>query len=135
MAHFAKLDKNNVVIEINAVHNDELDPNNEEESGIAWLDNWAGQKFNWKQTSFNSYGGKRRDPADDKPAFRKNYAYPGYIYDPKLDAFYEPQPFKSWTLNKETCLWEPPLPFPKDGKIYEWAEANLNWQVVDLPKQ
>jgi hypothetical protein len=135
MAHFAKLNQNNIVIEINAVHNDELDPNNEEESGIIWLNNWAGQEFIWKQTSFNTYAGKRRNNENDKPAFRKNYASPGYIYDVERDAFYEPQPFKSWILNEETCIWEAPIPFPKNGKLHRWVEEDLNWQVVDLPKE
>lgn len=36
MAHFAKLDENNIVLDINVVNNDVLDPNNEEASGIVF---------------------------------------------------------------------------------------------------
>jgi hypothetical protein len=74
MAHFAKLDENNIVIEVNVVHNDVLDPNNEEASGIAFLTEWSGGHTNWKQTSYNS-------------SFRKNYAGVGMIYDPIKDEF------------------------------------------------
>lgn len=77
MAHFAKLDDSNTVIEVHVVNNDALDPNNEEASGIAFLTEWSGGYNNWKQTSYN---GK----------FRYNYAGIGYIYDPIDDAFIAP---------------------------------------------
>jgi hypothetical protein len=136
MAHFAKLDENNVVIEINGLSNDEIDPNNEEESGIAWLNNWAGQVFNWKQVSFGTRGGKHYDPytseVDDKPALRKNYPSPGFTYDPIRDAFIPPKPYPSWLLNEDTCLWEAPSPYPRDGFMYTWDEETVSW-VDDLP--
>jgi hypothetical protein len=136
MAHFAKLDENNLVIEINALNNNEIDPNNEEESGIAWLNNWAGQVFNWKQVSFNTRGGKRYDPVinevTDKPGFRKNYPSPGFTYDPERDAFIPPKNYPSWVLNEETCLWEPPIPYPRDGFMYTWDEETTSW-VDELP--
>ena len=33
----------------------------------------------------------------------------GYTYDDALDAFIPPQPYPSWTLNEDTCQWEPPV--------------------------
>lgn len=94
MAHFAKLDENNIVLEVNVVNNAELDPANEEASGIAWLTNWSGGYANWKQTSYNK-------------SIRKNYAGIGYTYDEARDAFIPPMPEgEGWTLNEETCLWE-----------------------------
>jgi hypothetical protein len=116
MAHFAKLDENNIVIEVNVVNNDVL-TDNEELSGIAFLTEWSGGYSNWKQTSYNS-------------TFRKNYASTGYAYNPTLDAFIAPQPFDSWTLNEETCQWESPTPYPTNGKTYVWVEQDLNWQEV-----
>jgi hypothetical protein len=94
MAHFAKLDENNVVLEVNVVNNAELDPNNEEASGIAFLTEWSGGYSKWKQTSYNG-------------SFRKNYAGIGHTYDSVRDAFIAPKPEEgNWVLNEETCLWE-----------------------------
>ena len=59
---------------------------------------------------------------------RKNFAGKGYTYDKDRDAFISPKPFASWTLNDTTCLWEPPTPFPSDGKEYGWEEASKSWK-------
>lgn len=94
MAHFAKLDENNIVLEVNVVNNNVLDPNNEEASGIAFLIELFGEGLNWKQTSYN--GG-----------IRKNYAGIGYTYDPIRDAFIPPKPDEGeWQLDEDTCLWK-----------------------------
>lgn len=81
----------------------------------------------WIQTSYNTHGGQHR--LGGTP-LRKNYAGPGYIYDIKRDAFYSPQPFPSWTLNEDTCLWDPPVPCPTDGK-YVWNEQDQTWNKVN----
>jgi hypothetical protein len=65
---------------------------------------------------------------EGKP-FRKNYAGIGYKYDAKRDAFIPPQPFPSWTLNEDACLWDPPVPIPIDGQFYNWDEATASWVV------
>lgn len=114
MAHFAKLDDNNLVIEVNVVNNNALDASNEEASGIAFLTEWSGGYSNWKQTSYN---GK----------FRKNYAGPGFIYDSVRDAFISPKPYNSWVLEEETCQWVAPIAMPNDGKLYYWAETKNQW--------
>ena len=36
--------------------------------------------------------------------------------------------YASWTFNEETCMFDPPVPYPTDGKSYEWNEANQNWE-------
>ncbi len=118
MAHFTKLDDNNMVLDVNVVNNAVLDPNDEEASGIIFLTEWSGGYTNWKQTSYNE-------------TFRKNYAGIGYYYDENLDAFIPPKPFNSWILNLETCRWEAPIPYPTDGKIYYWSEQDLEW--VEYP--
>ena len=46
------------------------------------------------------------------------------------DVFYAPQPYPSWVLNKTTWVWEPPVPYPTDGKVYNWDEATKNWVEV-----
>jgi hypothetical protein len=79
MAHFVKLDANNIVIDGVVVNNDALDPDNEEASGIAFLNNLYGLEENWKQTSYNCN-------------FRYNFAGIDYTYDADADAFIAPRP-------------------------------------------
>jgi len=117
MAHFAKLDENNVVIEVNVVDNQHLideNGNEQESKGIEFLINWSGGHQNWKQTSYNA-------------TFRKNYAGIGYKYDELKDAFIPVRPFPSWVLNEDTCRWDSPVPYPNDNKSYNWDESNLIW--------
>ena len=75
-----------------------------------------------KRTSYNTYGGIHQNGGTP---FRKNYAGVGYTYDPVRDAFYAPQPFESWTLNEDTCLWECPVERP-EGE-YWWKEDTTEW--------
>ena len=92
MAHFAKLDDNNVVLEVNALSNHELvtskdtvDENGNvvvslvesEEKGIAFLTAWSGGHTNWKQTSYNA-------------TFRGKFAGIGDTYDPVTNLFISP---------------------------------------------
>jgi hypothetical protein len=118
MAHFAKLDENNVVVQVAVVHNNELLDNGveSETKGAQFLVDLFGENANWKQTSYTG-------------RIRKNYAGVGYIYDSTRDAFIPPQPFPSWTLNEDTCRWDAPTPMPTDGKLYYWDEATMSWVV------
>lgn len=97
MAHFVKLNNNNIVIQGIVVNNDVLDINNEEASGIAYINNLYGTNDNWKQTSYN---GK----------IRFNYAGVGYSYDEVRDAFIAPEPVNAIGFNEETCRWIVPIP-------------------------
>jgi hypothetical protein len=118
MAHFAKLDENNVVVQVTVVHNNELLDNGveSEAKGVQFLVDLFGENANWKQTSYTG-------------RIRKNYAGVGYTYDATRDAFIPPQPFPSWTLNESTCLWDAPTPMPTDGKFYYWDEPTTSWVV------
>jgi hypothetical protein len=82
----------------------------------------------WIQTSYNTYGGIHL--LGGVP-LRKNFAGIGYTYDKELDAFIPPKPFNSWILNEDTCLWESPIGYPQDGRVYNWNEENLNWELID----
>ncbi len=125
MAHFARI-KNNVVDFV--VVGREEDENNED---LLAHDEWI-----YKRTSYNTSGGIHYTngiPSQDQSkAFRKNYAGIGYYYDSIRDAFIPPKPFPSWTLNEESCLWQSPVPYPSDGKMYTWNEEILNWQEINL---
>lgn len=117
MAHFAELDDNNIVLRVTVVANEVLLDQNgveKEDLGIKHLLHLGGR---WIQTSYN---GK----------IRKNYAGEGFLYDPIRDAFIPPKPFESWTLNEETCNWEPPLQPPNDNNIYYWNEELQSWELT-----
>ena len=115
MAHFAELDGQNNVLRVLVVNNEviTIDGEENEQIGIDFLTNLCGGQ--WKQTSYNNN-------------FRKNYAGKGYIYDPDRDAFMIPQPYPSWSLNEDTCRWEPTVDHPMDCKgPYRWDEDAGNW--------
>lgn len=87
----------------------------------------------WIQTSYNTRGNVHYGP-DGQPdggvPLRANYAGIGYIYDRENDVFYPTQYYPSWTLNKSTWLWEAPIPYPNDGKSYDWDEQTKSWKEV-----
>jgi len=114
MAHFAEIDENNVVIQVIVVSNDELlfDGIESESKGINFCKSLFGGT--WVQTSYNN-------------KIRKNFAGIGFTYDKNRDAFIPPKPYHSWILNEDTCKWEAPIPYPTDGKLYEWNEADQKW--------
>ena len=128
MAHFAKLDKNNVVVFVTTGRDE--DEYKEQE-----LTDRTGDVY--KRTSYNTKGGIHYNPITGQPsedqskAFRKNYAGIGYTYDEIRDAFIPPKPFNSWTLNEDTCLWNAPVAYPIDGNLYEWNEQTLNWDIIE----
>jgi hypothetical protein len=78
----------------------------------------------WIQTSYNTIGNKHTQGGTP---LRGNYAGVGYTYDATNDVFYAPQPFASWSLNKDTWTWEAPVAMPADGKTYSWNEATTSW--------
>jgi hypothetical protein len=117
----------------------------------------------WVQTSYNTFGNKylidgvteeinEENPDWVDPGYpnvssmpryfvrtipkrplHKNFAGIGYHWDGI--GFYAPQPYASWKLNQDTYLWEAPTPYPTDGLMYQWVEADLNWQAVILPTE
>jgi len=123
MAHYAFLDSNNIVTEV-------IPGRDEGADGVDWEQAYGevrGQVC--KQTSYNTFGGKHLKGGTP---FRKNYAGIGDTYDEQRDAFIGPQPYPSWVLNEDTCVWEPPTPMPTDGQRYYWDEANLSW-IIPVP--
>lgn len=118
MAHFAKLDENNIVTFVTVGRQ-------EDDGKEADLCARTGDVY--KQTSYNTHGGVH---ALGGTPFRKNYAGIGYTYDPVRDAFVPPRPYASWVLNETTCLWGAPVAYPDDGKRYSWDEATTSWVEV-----
>lgn len=120
MSHFAKV-TNDIVMQVIVAELDFFE---------TFIDTSPGE---WIQTSYNTRGGIHYNPetgepsADQSKALRKNYAGIGFTYDRIRDAFIPPKMFESWTLNEETCLWEPPVPYPTDGAKYSWNESLQEW--------
>ena len=127
MSHFAKLDENNVVVFVTVGRQE--DDGREHE-----LCDRTGEVY--RQTSYNTRGGIHYDPQTGEPstdqskALRKNYAGIGYSYDATRDAFISPQPYASWLLDEDTCLWQAPVPYPDDGERYRWDETAGEWVAI-----
>jgi len=114
VSHFAEIDENNVVLRVIVAEQDFIN------SGA------VGDPTRWIQTSYNTQRGQH---VLGGTPLRKNYAGIGFMYDPKRDAFIPPRPsYESWYLDEETCTWEPPVPYPRDGKDYIWEEALQEWK-------
>ena len=109
MAHFAKLDENNIVTGVYVV-------GDEYEATYAEWRKEFGEVY--VQTSYNN-------------RIRFNYAGIGYSYDKVRDAFIPPKPFNSWVLDEATCQWNSPVPYPSDGKNYRWNEELSDWVAID----
>ena len=144
MAHFAKLDSNNVVTQVIVVSNDDTSDSNgvEVESiGVAFCQKLLGAETNWKQTSYNNN-------------MRGNYAGIGYTYMTNVatlgvgstDIFIGQQPYASWTIGVGTATWYPPLIEPTltddqlaAGSYYSWDESayqadNTTGWVLNTPE-
>jgi hypothetical protein len=123
MSHFAQIDENNIVVRVIVIEQDVID------SGL------FGDKTTWIQASYNTRGGVHYgsfSQPDGGIPLRKNYPGPGYLYDPTLDAFIPPKPVESWILNNDTCLWEPPKPYPDPTykTYYIWDESIQDWRKI-----
>lgn len=134
MAHFAKLDENNIVTKVVVIGNDvptsngPLGENDMHIDGETYCNRLFGGK--WKQTSYNA-------------SFRKKYAGVGNVYDEELDIFRGQQPYPSWTLNS-TGEWQAPIAFPSiileetgdenyPKHVYQisWNESNQRWESTN----
>ena len=111
MAHFAKV-QDGIVTKVIVAEPDFFD---------TFVDDSAGE---WIQTSYNTIGGTHT--LGGTP-LRKNYAGVGFTYDRVRDAFIPPQPFASWTLDEDTCLWNAPVAYPSGDGQYQWDEETTSW--------
>ena len=131
MAHFCKIDENNIVTQVIVVANEDTSDTNGvevEEIGVAFCKKLLGAETNWKQTSYNNN-------------FRVRYAGIGYSYNAELDAFIAPKPYASWVLVEATADWESPegpAPTLTEAQVearsfYRWNEEELEW-VLETPE-
>ena len=129
MAHFAKLDSNNVVTQVIVVSNDDTSDSNGTETesiGVAFCQKLLGADTNWKQTSYN--GNKRGNYAGIGYTYMENVATLGVG---STDVFISQQPHDSWTISTTEAQWVSPLgaaPALTDDQIaagssYTWDES------------
>ena len=97
MAHFCKIDENNIVVEVIVLNNNDITDDNgveQESKGIEFINNSLGLSGTWKQTSFNGN-------------FRSNFAGIGDTYDADNDVFIKFRPVgDNYVLNTSTWCWE-----------------------------
>lgn len=124
MAYFAQINAQNVVTQVIAISNTEIQnlsfPESESK-GIEFCKKLFGQDTKWVQTSYNAN-------------FRYNYAGIGYIFDNNAEpngAFIPPKPYPSWILDTKFYIWKAPKPYPTDGKEYDWDEKTTSWILTN----
>jgi hypothetical protein len=126
MAHYALLDKNNVVVNvITGIDEDDLP------DGInSWEEHYG--NFHNLRCLRTSYNTQNNEHLYNGTPFRGNYAGIGYSYIDEHDIFVPPKNYESWVLDLEMAVWVAPIPHPNDGNKYDWDEDSLSWELVSL---
>jgi len=119
ISYYAFIDENNLVLDVitGRKHNEEFE-------GITNWEEYYGNIRNQKCLRTEIDG-----------SIRKNHAAIGYTYNEALDAFIPPKPFNSWILNENSCIWEPQIQYPSDGKRYDWNEETTSWIEIEEPTE
>jgi len=112
MATFAKIDNNNIVVDIIVI------PDEQAIRGQEYINSDVGISGTFIETFLDK-------------SKRKNYAVIGGSYDSVADAFIPIKQRPYMVLNEQTCLWDYPVQMPKDGKFYVWSDEAVDW--IDVP--
>lgn len=118
MGTFAKIDENNIVVQVISC--------DEETAKL------LPEPDTWIQTSRNTIGGVHLEGGTP---LRMNYAAIGSLYDKDLDIFIPAKFNDSFVLDKTTCTWIPPIPKPssKGGYDYRWDIDSETWIEELIP--
>ena len=132
MAHFAKIDENNIVRRVVVVNNETADNDADGQTFLRTLYNEPDAI--WKKTSYNTL--ENVHLLGGTP-YRINFAAIGDTYDSSLDGFIKSKPNDkpSWVLTTTTGSYEPPTPMPEhqeNGDGWLWDESTTSW--VSNPK-
>jgi hypothetical protein len=146
MAHFAKIDNDNIVLQVLTLDNVNMlnESNVETESvGQAYLEqhnNWPANL--WIQASFNTVENKHLNGGTP---FRGNYPGIGYTWDSTNQIFWPPKTYGSWVKNTTDARWQSPIgdapeltQEQKDQNTaqthwwgYYWNETNQTWDLIN----
>jgi hypothetical protein len=100
MAHYAWLDKNNIVVSVTVGVDENITQQGVGGSSESWEAFYSqATGYSIKRTSYNGN-------------IRKNYAGIGYTYDAVRDAFIAPEPVGHIGFDEDTCRWI----MPKDER-------------------
>jgi hypothetical protein len=113
MNTFARIDENNIVVEVIVADQDFID------SGA------VGPKESWVECCMEH-------------SIRGRYPGIGHLYNVEMDEFLPPKPadYPSWVWNGKKGyegVWTPPIPFSGNavnGKTYQWDESTVSWVDV-----
>ena len=138
MAHYAWLDENNIVLNV--------------QTGLDETELLDGEVVDWEQkyleiaqtlnsnvvsvkrTSYNTYqkvhiNGDTGEASDTpEKAFRGNYATKGGKYLPDKNIFVAIKEFDSWVLNEETATYEPPVAIPDDHEETRYRSDEYSYR-------
>tara|TARA_R100000781_G_scaffold55607_1_gene36183 strand:+ start:150 stop:578 length:429 start_codon:yes stop_codon:yes gene_type:complete len=139
MAHFAKIDSNNDVVDCIVIHNDVA---TSEAAGQEFIANVLKKEGTWLQTSYNTVADVHR--LGGTP-LRGNFGTKGSTWDPVLEIFMPPKPFPSWVMSNSASKWTSPIgdrpSFTAEQEsqnaagthdwLYYWDEENLSWELFN----
>ena len=131
---FAKLDSNNMVLDVICVTDTDImvDGVVNEDAGIQFLVECTKHAL-WKMSDRGMYGGVN---IKGGALLRKNAPTIGGTYDPAKDAFIPIKEHDSWTLNETTCLWEAPFELTQEqiGSYKHWWSETEQTYVGTTPE-
>jgi len=107
MAHFAKINENNIVETVVVVDN------SQEHRGQEFLADDLRLAGRWIQTSYNAN-------------FRGRFAGAGMYYNEEKDRFEPSKPYPSWVSQTEAVDLLAPIAKPTEG-FWNWDEETLSW--------
>ena len=127
MAHFARLDSNNVVTKVHVVDNNWVldgDGNESEAVGIQYLQNLYNTTDTFVQCSMTQ-------------SIRRIMPAKGAVYNAEADRFELPGPpdsYPSWVKNSSNGMWEPPVEKPavtSANEEWAWDEKTRSWEDLN----
>jgi len=123
MAHYALLDKNNVVVNVIAG----IDENDLPDEIVSWEEHYG--NFHGLRCLRTSYNTQNNEHLNGGTPFRGNYAGIGYLYLDEHDIFVPPKNYDSWILDLKIAVWVAPVDYPNDGNTYYWNEEERSWNI------
>ena len=139
MAHFAKIDSNNDVVDCIVINNEVA---TSETAGQEFIANVLKKEGTWLQTSYNTVADVHR--LGETP-LRGNFGTKGSTWDPILEIFMPEKPYPSWVMSNSASKWtsplgdRPALTAEQESQnaadthdwFYYWNEENQGWELFD----